>query len=110
MQERPPPEKTKLPVGSLEAAMTIRGSNRGRFDKKRSNMISRLKKPESSLHEKRSRAVVGRGKSERGERTRAIRGTEECSFAELWRTERKREDDKGYEEEERVRGRAGRID
>lgn len=49
VNKRPPPEKTKLPVRSLEAAMTIRGSGRGRFDKKRSNMISRLKKPRGEL-------------------------------------------------------------
>lgn len=53
--------KTKLADRGLEAVMTIRGNGRGRFDKKRSNMISRLKKPPSSVREKKSQEVVGYG-------------------------------------------------
>lgn len=45
--------------GRLEAAMTTRGSGRGRFDKKRSNTISRLKNPESS--ESARREITRRG-------------------------------------------------
>lgn len=44
MRSELPPGNTKLPVKSLEATMTIRGNGRARFDKKRRNMISRLKK------------------------------------------------------------------